>query len=162
MTHFGVGPRIFLPSVIYAAVAGYATHVWPEIFLINSVPYSILLTAGIILLIFGLPMWIAGVCMMWVAFNRGELVTSGVFGLVRHPIYSSWIVFNFPAIALLCRSWPMLATSFVAYIFFRLLIAREDQYLEEKFGKVYLDYRSQVNEVIPIPRFWRKKQGLMH
>jgi protein-S-isoprenylcysteine O-methyltransferase Ste14 len=110
------------------------------------------MTVGIILLILGVPMWLIGVRTIVRAFSRGELVTSGVYRLVRHPLYSAWIVFNFPGIALLCRSWPMLLTSLVAYIMFKLLINREDQFLEQKFGKAYLDYRSQVNEIIPIPR----------
>ena len=159
MTHFGVGPKILLPSILYAILAGIASHFLPDIFLLRSIPYSILLTAGTILLILGVPLWLIGGWMMVRAFNRGELVTSGVFGLVRHPIYSSWIVFIFPAIALFCRSWLMLTTSLVAYIVFKLLINREDKYLEEKFGKAYLDYRSQVNEMIPIPRFLGNKMN---
>lgn len=152
MTHFGVGPKILLPAVAYAILAGIATHFWPDLFLIRSIPNSILMTVGIILLILGVPMWLIGVRTIVRAFSRGELVTSGVYRLVRHPLYSAWIVFNFPGIALLCRSWPMLLTSLVAYIMFKLLINREDQFLEQKFGKAYLDYRSQVNEIIPIPR----------
>ena len=152
MTHFGVGPKILLPAVAYAILAGIATHFLQDLFLIRSIPNSILMTVGIILLILGVPMWLIGVRTIVRAFSRGELVTSGVYRLVRHPLYSAWIVFNFPGIALLCRSWPMLLTSLVAYIMFKLLINREDQFLEQKFGKAYLDYRSQVNEIIPIPR----------
>jgi protein-S-isoprenylcysteine O-methyltransferase Ste14 len=156
MTHFGVGPKILLPAVAYAIVAGIATHFWPDLFLIRSIPNSILMTVGIILLIIGIPMWLIGVRTIVLAFSRGELVTSGVYGLVRHPLYSAWIVFNFPGIALLCRSCPMLLTSLVAYIMFKLLIKREDQFLEQKFGQAYLDYRSHVNEIIPMRRFWKK------
>ncbi|MGA2797650.1 MAG: isoprenylcysteine carboxylmethyltransferase family protein [Thermoguttaceae bacterium] len=133
-----------------------ATHFWPDVFLIRSVSYSILAGAGIVLLICGVPMWAIAVWTIVRAFSRGELVTSGVYGLVRHPIYSAWIVFIFPGIALLCRSWPMLLASLVSYIIFKLLIRREDRYLEEKFGKAYLDYRSRVNEIIPMPRFYRR------
>jgi protein-S-isoprenylcysteine O-methyltransferase Ste14 len=80
------------------------------------------------------------------------LVTSGVFGIVRHPIYAAWIVFNLPGIALLCRSWPMLGAAVVAYAVFKLSIKREDDYLEQRFGQAYRDYRSRVNEIVPFPR----------
>ena len=156
MTHFGVGPKIYVPAIAYDIIAGMATHFWPDVFLIRSVSYSILAGAGIVLLICGVPMWAIAVWTIVRAFSRGELVTSGVYGLVRHPIYSAWIVFIFPGIALLCRSWPMLLASLVSYIIFKLLIRREDRYLEEKFGKAYLDYRSRVNEIIPMPRFYRR------
>jgi protein-S-isoprenylcysteine O-methyltransferase Ste14 len=156
MTHFGVGPKIFLPGIACDVIAGIATHFWPDVFLIRWVSGSISAGAGIVLLILGIPMWAIAVWTIVRAFRRGELVTSGVYGLVRHPIYSAWIVFIFPGIALLCRSWPMLLASLVAYIIFRMLIKREDRYLEEKFGQAYLDYRARVNEMIPIPRFWGK------
>jgi protein-S-isoprenylcysteine O-methyltransferase Ste14 len=156
MTHFGVGPKIMLPAFVYAILAGIATYYFPKIFLLRSIPYYILISAGIILLIIGIPMLLIAARAMFRAFDRGELVTTGAFGLVRNPIYCAWIFFILPALALFCRSWPMLLTSLVAYIIFKMLIKREEQYLEEKFGKAYLDYRSRVNEIIPIPKFRRK------
>jgi len=81
------------------------------------------------------------------------LVTSEVFGLFRHPVYSAWIVFNIPAIALLFRSWPLLLAPVVAYAVFKLSIRTEDEYLENRFGQEFLDYRARVNELIPVPRF---------
>ena len=61
-----------------------------------------------------------------------------------------------PGLALFNRSWPMLITPLIAYAIFRRLDHREDEYLEQRFGQAYLDYRRRVNEVIPIPRFWQK------
>jgi protein-S-isoprenylcysteine O-methyltransferase Ste14 len=153
MTHFGVGPKIFLPGIAYDIIAGLATHFWPDVFIIRSISGSILTWAGFVLLIFGVPMWAIAVWTIVRAFSRGELVTSGVYRLVRHPIYSAWIVFIFPGVALLCRSWLMLGASLVSYVIFKLLIKREDRYLQEKFGQAYLDYRSRVNEIIPVPKF---------
>jgi protein-S-isoprenylcysteine O-methyltransferase Ste14 len=149
MTHFGVGPVVFGSGIVYDLLAGSATHLWPDIFLIRAIPVGILAGAGIVLLILGVPMWAMGVWTIVHAFRRGELVTSGVFGLVRHPIYSAWIVFIFPGIALLCRSWLMFGASVVSYAILKLLIWREDQYLEETFGQAYLDYRAKVNEIVP-------------
>jgi len=34
-------------------------------------------------------------------------------------------------------------------------IVREDAYLEERFGDSYRKYRSEVNELLPIPRLRR-------
>ena len=158
MTHFGVGPKIFVPGIIYDILAGLATHFWPGVFLIRTISNSILAGAGIVLLILGVPMWAMGVWTIVRAFRRGELVTRGVYALVRHPIYSAWIVFIFPGIALLCRSWLMLGASLVSYAIFKLLIKREERYLEEKFGQAYLDYRRRVNEIIPCFRLL----GLSH
>ena len=102
-------------------------------------------------------MWLVGAVTVMRAYNRDRLVTSGVFALVRHPIYAAWITLIFPGLALLARSWPMLISPCIAYAIFRRLIHREDEYLEQRFAQAYLDYRRRVNEVIAIPRFWQKE-----
>jgi protein-S-isoprenylcysteine O-methyltransferase Ste14 len=112
---------------------------------------------GGILLALGVPMWLTGAISVMRAYNRDQLVTSGVFGLVRNPVYSAMIVLNLPGIALLTRSWPLFPMPLVAYTVFKLLIHREDEYLERRFGQAYLDYRARVNELIPVPRFWLRK-----
>jgi len=37
-----------------------------------------------------------------------------------------------------------------------MFIDREDRYLQQRFGEAYLEYRARVNELIPVPRFWRR------
>ena len=38
---------------------------------------------------------------------------------------------------------------FIMYVLIRKLIIEEEQYLEQKFGKVYLDYKNAVNSIVP-------------
>jgi protein-S-isoprenylcysteine O-methyltransferase Ste14 len=154
LSRFGVGPRTFLPTVAYGLVAWAATRAWPDACLLRWPPYAVFATAGGILLALGVPMWLTGAITVMRAYHRDQLVTSGVFGLVRNPVYSAMIVLNLPGIALLTRSWPLFLMPLVAYTVFKLLIHREDEYLERRFGQAYLDYRARVNEVIPLPRFW--------
>jgi protein-S-isoprenylcysteine O-methyltransferase Ste14 len=140
--------------VAYGAAAVAATYTWPDACLLRWPPYAVFATAGGILLALGVPMWLTAIISVMRAYKRDELVTSGVFGLVRHPVYSAIIVLALPGIALLTRSWPLFLMPLVAYTVFKLLIHREDEYLDRRFGRAYLDYRARVNEVIPIPRFW--------
>jgi protein-S-isoprenylcysteine O-methyltransferase Ste14 len=155
LSRFGIGPSSFVPSLIYTAAAWAATSAWPGVFLWRSRP-GVLGTAGVVLMAAGLLLWMVGVVTVMRAYNRDQLVTSGVFALVRHPVYAAWITLVFPGLALVVRSWPMLITPLIAYAIFKSLIHREDEYLEQRFGQAYLDYRGRVNEVIPIPRFWQK------
>jgi protein-S-isoprenylcysteine O-methyltransferase Ste14 len=108
----------------------------------------------------------AGVCVLALALFGDFLyvgylntfyvdVPAYLFLLVRHPVYAAWITLGFPGLALLDRSWPMLLTPWIAYAIFRRLIHRVDEYLEQRFGQAYRDYRRRVNEVIAIPRFWQ-------
>jgi protein-S-isoprenylcysteine O-methyltransferase Ste14 len=154
LSRWGVGPRIAVSAIIYATLAALATHHWPEACLVPALAHPVFRAVAAVLLVVGLPMWVAGGIAAMRAYNQDELVTTGVFGVVRHPIYASWIVFNFPGLALLTRSWPLLLTPLVGYGVFKALIRREDDYLLKRFGKAYLEYRGRVNEVLPT--LWRR------
>ena len=156
LSRFGIGPRILVSAAAYAVLGGVATCLWPTACLIQWPPPSVFVTVGILLLVIGVPMWLIAVRAVMRAYNSDRLVTSGVFSLVRHPVYSAWIVFNIPAIALLFRSWPLLLAPVVAYAVFKSSIRTEDEYLEQRFGQEYRDYRARVNELIPIPKFGRR------
>ena len=156
MSRWGIGPRTFVPSFTYTFAAWAATSAWPGVFQLRSLP-GVVPTVGAVLTALGLLLWIVGAVTVMRAYNRDQLVTSGVFALVRHPVYAAWITLAFPGLALLMRSWPMLLTPWIAYAIFRRLIHCEDEYLEQRFGQPYLDYRRRVNELIPIPRFWQKR-----
>ena len=154
ISRWGIGPKTFVPSLTYTLVAWAATTAWPGAFLLRSLP-GFVATLGFALISLGLLLWIVGAVTVMRAYNRDQLVTSGVFALVRHPVYAAWITLVFPGLALFTQSWPMFITPLLAYAIFRHFIHREDEYLEQRFGRPYLEYRRRVNEVIPIPRFWQ-------
>lgn len=157
MTHrlslWGIGPRMMLAAAVYALLAGIATWLWPEVCFIRTVPYTVFLVAGGVLLLIGVPMVVIAARAATVAYSGDELATTGIFGLVRHPIYSAWIVFLLPGLTLLTGSWPLFPTPLVAYAAFKMMIGKEDRYLEDRFGRAYLDYRAQVRELLPLPKF---------
>ncbi len=152
ISRWGVGPKIMLSAGAYAAVAGLATWLWPDVCSITSLPYTAFSVAGVVLLVIGIPILFVAVRAATHAYNSDTLATTGIFGLVRNPIYSSWILFVIPGLVLLSRSWPLLLTPVVAYIAFRATIRRESDHLEMRFGDEYRMYKAQVNELIPFPR----------
>ena len=79
--------------------------------------------------------------------NDGKLVTSGVYGLVRHPIYSGVI---FLAIAYSCWQWSFVhAIGVILFLlFFDIKARKEESWLSNKFSD-YDAYRSQVKKLIP-------------
>jgi len=156
LSRWGVGPRIAAAALSYAIVAGAATHRWPDTCRMLFVPYSVFASLGGFVLVIGVAMLVFAARSATKAYNHDQLVSSGVFALVRHPIYSAWIVLILPGLVLLSRSWPMMLTPLVAYTVFKLSIRREDEYLQHRFGDAYLDYRTRVNELIPIPGFWHR------
>lgn len=152
LSRWGIGPHIAAAALAYAAVTEVVTHRWLGAWHLRFARSTALTVFGCALLVGGVVMLVISTRSLSRAYGRDELVTSGVFGIVRHPIYSAWLVFIVPGLALLMGSWPMLLTPLVAYAAFKLLIHREDDYLRERFGQAYVDYRAQVSELIP--KFW--------
>ena len=159
LSFFGIGPKIAGITLAYAAVAGLARRLQPDACLLRPVPFAVSVGAATVLFAIGIPMLVVAATSAARAYQRDQLATSGLFAIVRHPIYSAWIVFLLPGLAILSRSWPLLFMPLVAYIVFKLSIVREDAYLEQRFGSAYLGYRARTNELIPIPRARRKAAG---
>jgi len=155
ISRWGVGPSIMLSAGAYAAVAGFATRLWPDVCLVMAVPRIVFIVGGIVLLTVGIPMLVAAARAATVAYNSDKLATTGIFGFVRNPIYSAWIILIIPGLVLLSRSWPMFFTPLIAYSVFKARIGRENEYLEKRFGDAYCTYKTQVNELFPFP--WNKR-----
>jgi protein-S-isoprenylcysteine O-methyltransferase Ste14 len=152
LSRFGVGPKIVASVLACAALAGALSYTFAAACVVPALHQSTVVTLAVILIVIGMPMWLIGAIAAMRAYNRDQLVTSGVFGLVRHPMYAAWIVLILPGIALLTGSWPYLLMPLVGYAVFKALIHTEDEYLQNRFGQSYSDYRASVNAIIPIPR----------
>lgn len=76
------------------------------------------------------------------------IVTSGVFGLSRNPIYLGMVLLCL-GVALFAGSlWLLVSTPVFAAVLQYGVIAREEAYLEEKFGADYLRYKARVRRWI--------------
>lgn len=116
----------------------------------DIVPYWLLATVGTVLLVPGVVLWIAGIAAAMRAFSADKLCTGGAFGICRHPIYATWVVFLVPGLVLLMNTWLGLAMPPVMYVILRMLVRREEQYLGQKFGEDYLVYKKRVPAVLPL------------
>ena len=77
----------------------------------------------------------------------GQLVQSGVYGVVRHPVYSGVI--------LLALSWAVFQVSLshliaatILFIFLNAKANKEETWLSEKYPE-YPEYRQRVKKLIP-------------
>ena len=72
------------------------------------------------------------------------LVTSGIHGFSRNPIYLAMFLV-YIGIGLMIRSpWILLLVLPLAVTMQLGVVAREEAYLERRFGKAYRDYRARV------------------
>ncbi|MBC7795601.1 MAG: isoprenylcysteine carboxylmethyltransferase family protein [Pyrinomonadaceae bacterium] len=72
------------------------------------------------------------------------IVSDGVFGFSRNPIYLSMTLLYFGIALLLNSLWLVLLTLPLLMIVTFGVILREEKYLESKFGAEYTDYKNRV------------------
>lgn len=79
--------------------------------------------------------------------DDGQLVQSGVYGWVRHPIYSG-LILGILGWAIAQASLSHLAAALLFLVFFDAKSAREETWLLEKYPD-YADYRQRVKKLLP-------------
>lgn len=72
------------------------------------------------------------------------VVTGGPYRYTRNPIYLGLVLIYLGVAALLNSIWPLVMLPVVLVLIDRFVIAREERYLERKFGGDYLHYKSSV------------------
>ena len=148
MSIIGQGGKIILftlPSLIAAIMA----HRYiPQI---AALPESVsfIKPVGYILFLPGLILWGTAVIQLMMGFSNGELVTTGAYGVVRNPIYSSVTFFILPAVALLTLTWAYFVPSVFLYAGVMIFIGKEEKQLTAAFGGEYEDYMARIDRLIP-------------
>jgi protein-S-isoprenylcysteine O-methyltransferase Ste14 len=72
------------------------------------------------------------------------LVTTGVYGLSRNPIYLGMILIYVGIAFVFAASWAFLLLLPVLVALQIEVIRREETYLERRFGEAYRQYRQEV------------------
>jgi protein-S-isoprenylcysteine O-methyltransferase Ste14 len=148
MNIVGQGGIIIL-FMLPALVAAILVHRYlPQI---AALPKSIsfIKPVGYVLLPPGLILWGAAIIQLLTGFSKGKLVTTGAYGVVRNPIYSSATFFILPAVALMTLTWVYLVPSVFLYAGVMIFIGKEEKQLTKAFGKEYEHYMARVDRLIP-------------
>jgi protein-S-isoprenylcysteine O-methyltransferase Ste14 len=88
--------------------------------------------------------------------GNGELVTNGIYGHIRHPQYTGFMlitlamVFEWATLPLLIM-WPLLAV-----IYYRLA-KKEEGDMQAEFGQKYVEYQHKTGMFLP--RLWPAHQA---
>ncbi len=151
MNIIGQGGKIILftlPSLIAAILVN--TY-FPQV---AALPQSLgfLRILGYVLLIPGFILWGTAMVQLLTGFPKGKLVTTGAYGVVRNPIYSSVTFFVLPAVALLTLTWVYFVPAVFLYIGVMIFIRAEEKQLTQAFGKEYKDYLARVDRLVPLKR----------
>jgi protein-S-isoprenylcysteine O-methyltransferase Ste14 len=81
--------------------------------------------------------------------EKHELITRGIYGMIRHPMYASqwlWVI----AQPLLLQNWVAGFLNLLVFIpFYILRVRAEEQLMLEQFGDQYSSYMQKVGGVFP-------------
>ena len=151
MNIVGQGGKIIL-FMLPSLVAAICVHKYlPNV---AALPESIrfIKPLGYLLLLPGLALWGSAVAQLLMSFSKAELVTTGAYGVVRNPIYSSVTFFILPAIALMTLTWVYLIVSVFLYVGVMIFIGTEERQLTKAFGREYEHYLTKVHRLVPLKR----------
>jgi protein-S-isoprenylcysteine O-methyltransferase Ste14 len=73
-----------------------------------------------------------------------KLVTSGIYRFTRNPIYLGFLLMVIGVPLNFGLYWGIVMAPFYIILMNRLIIEREENYLEKKFKHTYTNYKSQV------------------
>ncbi len=159
MNIVGQGGKIILfmlPSLIAA--------IWVHVNLpqIAALPASIsfIQPLGYVVLALGIILWGTAIIQLLTGFPKGKLVTTGAYGVVRNPIYSSATFFLLPAVALLTLTWVYFVPAIFLYVGVMIFIGVEEKQLTQVFGQEYEEYLARVDRLIPFKKPSRRSSSV--
>lgn len=160
MPAFGVGP-IYVITCFCLTVAGillsHNGFLRAGLCMQGKVFFKV---AGILSVLFGARLWIAAVLVEKINLKVREtkLITTGVYGVVRNPVYSAFL-FVFTGTLLFASNFLLLLLPFIYWGFLTVLMKQtEEKWLLRQFGEEYAAYCRKVNRVIP---GFPKKRGCL-
>ena len=72
------------------------------------------------------------------------LALGGPYRFTRNPMYLGWALTYGGGVLLVNSVWPLLFLPVVIVAVQRMFIAKEERYLEQKFGAAYREYQARV------------------
>ena len=148
----GVGPIIILPQIIITIIGVILT----EKGILLDWSFGIL---KIPLLILGVASVVCGILLLYGAvfkaridrkIKENTLVTDGVYGIVRNPIYSAYYLVCL-GVVLIENNYILFLVPILGYVYMTIILKNtEEKWLYTLYGEKYKEYCDKVNRCIPI------------
>ncbi len=151
----GVGPMYVITIILMTVISIIlsTTRMIPIITFTNIRWIFVLI--GILCFIIGITLWLKAVIIdrLDAHIIKNELVTTGVYAYVRNPVYSAFM-FVCTGVLLIYGNLVLLVLPIIYWGFMTVLMKlTEEKWLEDLYGKEYIQYRQHVNRCIP----WKGK-----
>lgn len=139
----GSGDRIGLATLPYALVGLALNVARPEFFRVGGPPRALAVVSALFLCA-GLVNWAWSVALIIAKVPRGELITSGPYALVKHPLYTGVALMVLPWLGFLLDSWLGLLLGAALYLASRRFSPNEERELSATFGTRWEEYQRRV------------------
>lgn len=148
---YGVGPVVVLGQIIFTVISIILTGMFDFKFPTINVINLLFKVIGVLLIAYGLYLDVSAKLKSRI-FERVEenkLITDGVYGIVRNPVYSSALLACTGAV-LIANNLILLIVLVICWLYMSLfLINTEEKWLKELYGQEYVLYCQKVNRCIP-------------
>ena len=139
----GSGDKVMLAALPFLVIGLALNILFPAVFSVGG-PAPWLRTLSIIMLIPGVTLWLWSVALVLIRVPRGELITTGPFALVRHPLYTSVGLLVLPWVGFLLNTWLGLVVGLAIYLAARRFAPAEEAELAREFGPAWDKYSAGV------------------
>ena len=139
----GSGDRIAVVTAPVLVVGVLANLAAPDLFRVGGPPEWLRLTS-IVVLALGIVAWAWSAALILARVPKHQLITSGPFAVVRHPLYTAVALLVLPWAGFLLDTWLGLAVGVVLYVASRRFAPREEAELATAFGPAWRRYRESV------------------
>ncbi len=139
----GSGDKIMLFTLPFVVVGVVLNVLFPAFFAVGG-PSTAALVVALVLLIPGVVLWLTSVILVLTRVPKGELMTSGPYALVKHPLYTSVGLLVLPAVGLLFDTWMLVPVGIILYLAARRFAREEEQALAKQFGAAWTGYTEKV------------------
>jgi protein-S-isoprenylcysteine O-methyltransferase Ste14 len=139
----GSGDRIMLAALPFLAIGLLLNFLLPQLFSVGGPPAPLKVISSVIL-VAGVTTWIWSVALILIKVPKHELITSGPYTLVKHPLYTGVALFVLPWLGFLLDSWLGIALGLVIYLASRIFSPEEERRLSVAFGAKWEEYAQGV------------------
>ena len=139
----GSGDKIGLFTLPFLLVGLLLNIVYPPAFSVGG-QSTALRVVSIVVLIPGLTIWAWSAALILRKVPRGELITSGPYSIVKHPLYTGVALLVLPWIGFLFNTWLGAAIGLILYIGSRIFAPAEEAELSKTFGATWDEYCNSV------------------
>ena len=146
---FGIGPYLigFIAVLSISAIMLSFENAIPN-YPTNRILMAVI---GVILIICGLIFWLSAVLRSRIddSIRNNQLLTTGIYGVVRHPIYAAFL-YAITGFIFIANNLILLILPVMFWLILTLaMIKTEEKWLFELYGDDYLNYSKKVNRFIP-------------